>query len=120
MSAKLDSAKAASCGPASRFILQRQKDLLTAKTDELAVLHFSILLTAKWEAAEGVSEERRAELRTELLNLRTDYFDKIDDIAMTFGVQKAIDAKKAAERTTRLPREIESATGLGEAERRCA
>ena len=43
--------------------------------------------------------ERRAELRDELVLLRKHYGDKVDEIAMTFGVQKAMKTKEQVERT---------------------
>ena len=37
--------------------------------------------------------ERRAELRDDLRLLRKHYGDKIDEIAMTFGVQQAMETQ---------------------------
>ena len=91
--------------PASRYVIEKQEALLGLKTEELAGLQFSILLTARWEAAERADSELRDELRNDLANLRAAYFDKIDDIAMTCGVQAAIDAKKSVERSVTLPRD---------------
>jgi hypothetical protein len=108
--------KALSWGLASRYILDRPKDLLAAKTDELAGIHFSVLLTAKWERAEGVSSERRAQLRADLSNLRAIYYDKIDEIAMTFGIQEALDARKSAARAAALPLETHLSARRNETE----
>jgi hypothetical protein len=104
-----------STGPASRVVAEKREALLGLKTEELAGIHFSILLTARWEAAERTDKERRDELRHDLANLRTAYFDKIDDIAMSFGVQKAMDAKRTIERTVVLERESKPSKASSEA-----
>ena len=91
--------------PASRYLIEKQETLLALKAEELAGIHFSILLTARWEAAERGDAEHRAELRNDLTNLRASFYDKVDDIAMSFGVQAAMDAKRSVERTVMLPRE---------------
>ena len=85
------------------YIKDQPKALLATKTGELAGLRFSILLTAKWETAEMLGADRRAELRAQLSNLRSRYFDKMDEIAMAFGVQKAIEAKEKVENEVELP-----------------
>jgi hypothetical protein len=95
---------AVSFGRAFAYAHDKQGTSLAINIDELASLRFSILLTAKWEGSGTESRERRAELRTELKQLRRLYFDKIDQIAMVFGVQKAMDAKDHVERTITLPR----------------
>ena len=92
-----------SFGPASRFVQDQMQASLDANTEELAGLRFSIILTAKWEASASVDEERRNELRSELGGLRRHYSQKIDEIAMTFGVKNAIKAKAEVERTVALP-----------------
>jgi len=51
-------------------------------------LRFSIILTSRWVASEDEALGRRAELRSELKLLRNHYGDKIDEIAMTFGVRQ--------------------------------
>jgi hypothetical protein len=81
----------------------RLKPTLTANIDELAGLRFSILITAKWEESEDETEEQRAQLREELVLLRSLYFDKIDQIAMNFGVRHAIKAQREVERKVNLP-----------------
>jgi hypothetical protein len=93
-------------GPASRYIRESQEAMLFYDTEELAVLRFSIILTARWAESESEEPERRAELRSELVVLRKHYGDKIDDIAMTYGVTQAIKAKAEVERTVILPREV--------------
>jgi hypothetical protein len=92
-----------SIGPASRFAREKQKSLLAVNTNELAGLRFSIILTAKWEASASADVERRSELRSELAGLRRNYSQKIDEIAMTFGVQDAMNAKEDVERTVEIP-----------------
>jgi hypothetical protein len=94
---------AVSIGSASRYAHRKQEDLIAARTDELASLRFSIVLTAKWEASAGDDVERRNELRAELVDLRRQYSQKIDEIAMTFGIQNAMNAKDEVERTVALP-----------------
>jgi hypothetical protein len=81
----------------------RLKTTLTASIDELAGLRFSILITARWEESEDESEEQRAQLREELVLLRSLYFDKIDHIAMNFGVRHAMKAQREVERKVNLP-----------------
>jgi hypothetical protein len=110
-----ESRKIALSGTACPTNLRKRETQLTDKTEELAGIHFSILLTAKWEAAEGAGTERRAELSAELVGLRTDYYDKIDEIAMSFGVQKAIDAMKSVERMVQLPLDMEPSLAGSEA-----
>jgi len=82
---------------------EQQGNRLAASTQELAGLRFSIILTARWVASASEEIERRNELRTELEELRRRYSEKIDEIAMTFGVQNAIDAKENVERTVTVP-----------------
>ena len=92
-----------SFGPASRYAQEKLESSLAANTEELAGLRFSIILTAKWEASSNADAERRNELRAELSGLRRHYSQKIDEIAMTFGVQSAIKAKEEVERTVAIP-----------------
>jgi hypothetical protein len=73
--------------------------LLATKTEELAGLRLSVILTAKWGTSAGVDPEQREELRTELVGLRRRYSEKIDEIAMTLGVQNAMESKEYVERT---------------------
>ncbi len=94
---------AVSIGPASRFAHQDEENLLAASTIELAGLRFSIILTARWEAAACDDLERRNELRAELEDLRRQYSQKIDEIAMSSGIQNAIDAKEKVERAVAIP-----------------
>jgi hypothetical protein len=94
---------AVSIGPASRYVHEKQKISLAANTDELAGLRFSIILTAKWEASAVADPERRDELRSELAGLRRNYSQKIDEIAMTFGIRHAMKAKEEVERKVAIP-----------------
>ncbi|MFZ0746258.1 MAG: hypothetical protein WAM85_17755 [Terracidiphilus sp.] len=93
----------ASIGSGSRYAIEKQEDSLAASIDELAGLRFSIILTAKWETSESVDAERRNELHAELLDLRRQYSQKIDEIAMTFGVQSAMNAKEEVEHSVAVP-----------------
>jgi hypothetical protein len=103
----------AAIGPASRYILESRDELLAYETEELAALRLSIILTARWEASGDDDPERRAELRDELALLRKHYGNKVDEIAMTFGIQQAMKTKEEVERTVIVPREIEPATRTG-------
>jgi hypothetical protein len=69
-------------------------------------LRFSVILTARWAASDSESPDRRAELRSDLALLRKHYSDKIDEIAMTFGIDQAMKAKEKVERTVVVPRDI--------------
>jgi hypothetical protein len=93
-------------GPASRYIKESREALLSYETEELAALRFSVILTARWEASEDEDPEERAGLRADLSLLRRHYGDKIDEIAMTFGVEEAIKAKDQVERTVVVPRDM--------------
>jgi hypothetical protein len=95
----------ASIGPASRYIRESRDVLLAYDIEELAVLRFSIILTARWADSDSEPPPRRAELREELALLRKHFGDKIDEIAMTFGVVSAIKAKEEVERTVIVPTE---------------
>ncbi|MGB8028837.1 MAG: hypothetical protein WCF30_04150 [Terracidiphilus sp.] len=96
----------ATIGPASRYIRETSVELLDYETEELAALRFSIILTARWAASEDEPPERRAELRDELALLRKHYGDKVDEIAMTFGVQQAMETQNQVERTVVMPRDV--------------
>jgi hypothetical protein len=79
---------------------------LSARHEELSALRLAILLTAKWEAQETESQERREDLQAELDQLHLQYYGAIDEIAMTFGVSQAMATMQAVERNVRLPKEI--------------
>ena len=93
-------------GPASRYIRETSIELLDYETEELAALRFSIILTARWAASDSETPGRRAELRDELALLRKHYGDKIDEIAMTFGVKQAMERQNQVERTVVVPRDL--------------
>jgi hypothetical protein len=99
---------------AHQCFFDEQEARLAAKTGELAGLRLSVLLTAKWESEEGAGSDSREQLHSELNSFRSQYFDKIDEIAMTFGIQKAIEAKRDVERSIELPME----PGAGDEPRR--
>jgi hypothetical protein len=90
-------------GPATRFVQQQREQLFASEMEELAGLRFSIIITAKWEASGEEDQQRREELRFELEDLRARYADKIDQIAMTFGVAQAMQAKEEVERNVTMP-----------------
>ena len=96
----------ANIGPASRYIREMSVELLDHEKELLAALRFSIILTARWVASEDEALGRRAELRGELKLLRNHYDDKIDEIAMTFGVQQAMETQSEVERTVIVPIEL--------------
>jgi hypothetical protein len=105
---------AVSIGPASQNAREKQETSLVANTEELAGLRFSIILTALWEASANVDVEHRNDLRSELAGLRRNYSEKIDTIAMTFGVQNAMNAKKEVERTVAIPQGMKPLMKPGE------
>jgi hypothetical protein len=90
--------------PASVHLRLKRETNLAAMAQELAGLRFSILLLARWEAARNVDASNLAALRRELADLRILYFDKIDALAMNFGVQQAMDTKQSVERSVVVPR----------------
>lgn len=92
--------------PASIHVRLKRESNLEAFYQELAGLRFSIVLLARWEGSTSIDAENRAELRDELAHLRALYLDTIDELAMTFGVQQAMDAKAETERTVEVPRDM--------------
>ncbi|HUA93479.1 MAG TPA: hypothetical protein VL991_12980 [Terracidiphilus sp.] len=92
--------------PASVYVRLKHETNLAAMTQELASLRFSIILLARWEASRAVDQENLAELRDELVHLRELYCEKIDDIAMTFSVQQAIDTKEKVEHAVTVPKNM--------------
>jgi hypothetical protein len=93
-------------GPASRYIKETREAMLAYETEELAALRFSIILTARWESSGDEDPQQRAELRGDLLLLRRHYGDKIDEMAMTFGVEEAMKATETVERSVVVPRDL--------------
>ncbi len=74
--------------------------LLSDATVELA--HLRLLLVAKmqWRPhGVGSPSHAYAAQRAEVRRLRNRYFEKIDEIAMRFGVQAAMNAQDEVERT---------------------
>lgn len=96
----------ATLNPASRYLQESREYMLAYQTEELAALRFSIILTARWESSGDEEPGRRSELRDELAMLRKYYGDKIDDIAMTFGVAQAMKVKLEVERSVTLASEV--------------
>jgi hypothetical protein len=92
--------------PASAEVHENRDTLLAAHKEELADLRLSILLTARWEVSGSTEPERRNELRKELRRLRRRYFQKIDDIAMAFCVQNAMEVHEEVEREVILPADM--------------
>ncbi len=90
--------------PAAVFVRLKRETNLAAMTQELAGLRFSIILLARWEASRSVEAANLAELRRELDELRALYFDKIDALAMSFGVQQAMETRASVERSVVVPR----------------
>jgi hypothetical protein len=90
--------------PAALHARLKRKSSLAAYSQELAGLRFSIVLLARWESSDSLGEDNRAELREELAHLRVLYFDTIDELAMSFGVQQAMNAKAEVEHTVEVPR----------------
>ena len=78
------------------------RDLATC-TERLASLRFLIVLAARRESAGGTAFAPREQVRSELATLRRQYSALIDEIAMNFGVQQAMDAKEEVERKVSLP-----------------
>jgi hypothetical protein len=91
-------------GPASRYVRERPRTSLSDAVEQLAGLRFSIVLSARQESSGVLTAPARAELRDELRRLRSRYSDKIDEIAMNYGVQAAIDAKEGVEREVVVPK----------------
>jgi len=77
---------------------------LATATEKLAALRFLIIVTARTEASESTEPERRELMRSDLVRLRAQYFNKIDEIAMHHGVQEAMNAKEDVERRVTVPR----------------
>ena len=76
---------------------------LAVCTEKLADLRFLIILTARWESSDNVDRAQRDLMHCDLVRLRRQYGDQIDEIAMSFGVQQAMDAKEDVERRVQVP-----------------
>lgn len=79
---------------------------LMALTERLASLRYLIVLTARWAASDSIGHERRKLMNRDLVRVRREYSGLIDDIAMNFGVQAAIDAKENVEANVMVPKGI--------------
>ena len=101
-----ESLDAAIAGPASRFVQNQQQSCLSDAVGQLAGLRFAIILSAGWESSSVLAPSARAELREELRQFRLKYNSKLDEIAMNFGVQAAIDAKEGVEREVKVPKNM--------------
>ena len=95
-------------GPTSDRVTEKREVLLAEETEELGALRFAIILTSRWADSDSETLERRAELRSDLRLLRIRYSNKIDEIAMKFGVGQAMKAKDEVERTVIVPRDYVS------------
>jgi len=93
-------------GLVSGYVKETREAMLTYEIEELAALRFSIILTARWEASDDEDPQQRSELRADLSLLRRHFDDKIDEMAMTFGVEEAMKAKDKVERTVVVPRDL--------------
>lgn len=105
-----------SLSPGTSHACERRQASLANAIDELVRLRFSVLLTARWAEAETEDPDRRGELRVELAELRKFYFDEIDDIAMKFGVQEAMNAKEEVERNVVVPGDAQNSAEPGDDE----
>jgi hypothetical protein len=86
---------------------EEQESPLATATAELADLRFSIIVTARWEASASGDAARRNALHSTLKGLRFQYSQKIDEVAMRFGVQRAMDAKDEVECTVTVPQGLD-------------
>ena len=102
----------ASDGLATRLIEEKQQQQLSVDIEELSSLRFSIVITARWEASPDEDPRHKKELRAELEDLRSRYFDKLDQIAMAFGVTIAIQIKDEVERRVTLPLNVNLAEAV--------
>jgi hypothetical protein len=100
--------------PATLYARLRREPNRSAFLEELASLRFSIVLLARWQASDYVEKENRDELCHELARLRSLYFDTIDEMAMAFGVQQAMNAQKQVERTVEVPPDMLPPVSAGE------
>lgn len=90
----------------SGSVITPQRNLI-ALTEKLASLRYLIILTARWEGSDTIGRERRVLMNRDLVNLRREYSEVIDDIAIACGVQAAMDAQHLTERNVMVPRDIQ-------------
>jgi hypothetical protein len=105
---------ATAVGPASEHVIEKREVLFIEEIEDLGALRFAIILTSRWAASDSENPERRAELRSDLAMLRKRYSNKIDEIAIIFGVGQAMKAKDEVERTVIVPRDIVSMEAPGD------
>ena len=91
-------------GPATRYAFHHQQAGLSGAVEQLAGLRFSILLSAKWLGTGVLTGHARTELQDELRQLRLQYSNKIDEIAINYGVQAAMVAVDGVEREVGVPK----------------
>jgi hypothetical protein len=89
--------------PAALYARLRREASLAAFRQELSGIRFSIILLARWESSPDLDSCNRAELREELVHLRALYLETVDDLAMAFGVQRALETREAVERSVEVP-----------------
>ena len=92
--------------PASRYVFDHQQAGLSGVVEQLAGLRFSILLSAKWLGSDVLTGHARTELQDELRQLRTRYSNKIDEIAINYGVRAAMLAQAGVEREVGVPKNM--------------
>jgi len=110
VSAAITSVSLAIPGVASKkHATHSPEETLAASIETLAHLRYSVVLTASWEVFGDRDALRRRELHEDLERLHALYFDKIDRIAMAYGVQRAMDAKEDVERRITVPHSIRPA-----------
>jgi hypothetical protein len=91
---------------ASNHVLEHRPDSLSGAVEQLAGLRFSILLSAKWLGSGALTGHARTELQDELRQLRTRYSNKIDEIAINYGVRAAMLAQAGVEREVGVPKNM--------------
>lgn len=94
--------------PVIRFVENTPEARLAAEIEELASLRSFIVLKARWDASGYLDKAHRAELCDELQEVRWLYAQKLDAIAMDFGVAQAIQARKDVERSIAVPQGVPS------------
>ena len=83
--------------------MEAQPASLASARAELARLRYMAILTARWESSNGFDSRNSAALRNDHTQIRSLYSEKIDEIAMTFGIQQALDAQDYVERNVVVP-----------------
>ena len=91
---------------------------LTVCKIDLKNLHSQIVSRARWESTDSPSTRLRTELQADLVRLRRLYSHKIDEIAMKFGVQQAMDAQASVESCVMEPCKASGACSLRQKQNR--